>query len=368
MAKTTNGVGVMSGKAGAFVYQPNKGDKKYPQIVRAYQPNVANPKTPAQTAQRSKMNVAGQISSLASNGVLTGFGGRARENRSMFVSHLLKVAQVVNDQTGVYVPDMRFSDSRVIPFTATANLSASVSGGLYGSIDLEGAKIGDGVRVIVVVTFKTPGVYGYDSVTYYDYVKRDDGDRIIVSQPISVSSTAAQGAVSVYAFMVPFTLDENATTVQYGKISAAINSGALEGDRIVAEVTRLTGSGVGVSFGQTICVNEDGYTIQQNPSPIVPLPDQTSAVLGFSEDPAGTVATITVNDAPVNPGETSVYDANENLTVTVNLTSGNILKRVYDATTGETVYEEISEPVSTFTFEYTPKLGVNSLVIESIPE
>lgn len=368
MAKSTNGVGVLSGKAGAFVYQPIKGDKKYSQIVRAYQPNVANPKTEAQTAQRAKMNVAGQISSLASNGVLTGFGGRARENRSKFVSHLLMVAQLVNDQTGVYVPDMRFSNSRVIPFSATANLSASINNGLYGSIDLDGAKVGDGVRVIVVVTFKTPGVYGYDSVTYYDYVKRDEGNRIIVSQPISVSSTAAQGVVSVYAFMVPFTLNESATSVQYGSISAAINSGALEGDRIVAEVTRLTGSGVGVSFGQTICVSEDGFSIQQNPSPIVPLPDQTTAVVGFSEDPAGSVATITVNDAPVNPGETTECMANDNLTVVVNLDSGYVLNRVYDAATGTTVFEEPSEPVSTFTFDYIPKAGVNSLVIQAISE
>lgn len=366
MAKSTNGVGVLSGKAGAFVYQPNKGDKKYPQIVRAYQPNVANPKTEAQTTQRAKMNVAGQISSLASKGVLTGFGGRARANRSRFVSHLLTVAQMVNDQIGVYVPDMLFSASRVIPFTATANLSASVNGGLYGSIDLDGARIGDGVRVIVVVTFKTPGVYGYDSVTYYDYVKRDEGNRIIVSQPISVSSTAAQGTVSVYAFMVPFTLDETASTVQYGNISAAINSGALEGDSIVAEVTRLTGSGVGVSFGQTICVSEDGYAIQQNPSPIVPLPGQTTALVGFNDDPTGSVATITVNDTPVNTGEVAEYVANDNLTVAVSLTSGYTLVRVYDATTGVTVFSDSGEPLESFSFDYIPKAGVASLIIEAV--
>lgn len=272
MAKSTNGIGVLSGKAGAFVYQPNKGDKKYPQIVRGYQPNVANPKTKAQTTQRSKMNVAGQISALVAPDVLIGFGGRKRANRSAFVSHLLKIAEEVQGIMGVYCPDIKWSRSRVVPFTATASLSASVDGGLYGSIDLDGAKVGDGVRVITLVAFKTPGNYGYDSVAYRDYVKTGDTNRIIVDQPITVSNVAAAGNVTIYAYMVPFTLNEGAVSVNYGNIAAAINSGVLTGDRIEAEVIRLASAGSAVTFGQSICTAEDGYNIQQSPSPLPPLP------------------------------------------------------------------------------------------------
>lgn len=272
MGKSVNAIGVVSGKVGAWVYVPNKGDKKYPQIERAYQPNVFNPKSVGQTLQRSKMNVAGQISSLCAPEVLSAFGGRKRYNRSKFVSHLLKVAEEVQGVMGVYCPDIKFSASRVVPFSTTPTLGASISGGLSGAIDLQGASIGDGVRVITLVAFKTPSEYGYDSVSYADYVKSTDSNRLLVNQPISVSDIAAQGDVSVYVYLVPFTLNEGATSVTYGNIAAAINSGALTGDRIVAEVTSSIGTSSAVDFGSTLCPYEDGLSLTAEPGPVPPMP------------------------------------------------------------------------------------------------
>lgn len=272
MGKSVNGIGVISGKVGPWVYVPNKGDSKYPQIERAYQPNVYNPKSAGQTLQRSKMNVAGQISSLCAPEVLSAFGGRKRYNRSRFVSHLLKVAEEVQGVMGVYCPDIKFSSSRVVPFNATPTLGASISGGLSGAIDLTGAKIGDGVRVITLVAFKTPSEYGYDSVSYADYVKSTDSNRLLVNQPISVSDIAAQGDVAVYVYIVPFTLNEGATSVTYGNIFAAINSGVLTGDRIVAEVTSTIGTSTAVDFGATLCPYEDGLQLSADPGPIPPAP------------------------------------------------------------------------------------------------
>lgn len=272
MGKSVNAIGVVSGKVGAWVYVPNKGDKKYPQIERAYQPNVFNPKSAGQNLQRSKMNVAGQISSLCAPEVLSAFGGRKRYNRSKFVSHLLKVAEEVQGVMGVYCPDIKFSTSRVVPFSVTPTLGASISGGLSGAIDLQGASIGDGVRVITLVAFKTPSEYGYDSVSYADYVKSTDNNRLLVNQPISVSDIAAQGDVSVYVYLVPFTLNEGAMSVTYGNIAAAINSGVLTGDRIVAEVTSSIGTSSAVDFGSTLCPYEDGLTLSADPAPIPPAP------------------------------------------------------------------------------------------------
>lgn len=342
MAKASSAQGVWSGKAGSKVYASNKGDRKNPQIIREYQGNVYNPKSAGQTFQRSKMNVAGQISSLCAPEVLTAFGGRKRYNRSRFNSNLLKVAEEVQGIMGVYCPDIKFSDSRVVPFSATPTLGASISGGLSGVIDLTGAKIGDGVRVITLVAFKTPSAYGYDSVSYADYVKSTDSNRLVVSQPISVSNIAAQGDVAVYVYIVPFTLNEGAKSVTYGNIAAAINTGVLEGDRIVAEVTTAMSTATSVDFGATICPYEDGLTLSADPGPVPPspvgAPVSVSWVLGetaaqFISDPFE--LTVSINEEKsdaMTPVETPAGTVN----IAVEYSSSTISNlNIKNAATGE---------------------------------
>ena len=67
MAKSTNGLGQFRGKLGGAVFAVNAGE----QIVRQYQPQVANPRTAAQLTQRAKMNLTGKLSAIVRNSAIT---------------------------------------------------------------------------------------------------------------------------------------------------------------------------------------------------------------------------------------------------------------------------------------------------------
>lgn len=272
MGKSVNGIGVVSGKVGPWVYAPNKGDSKYPQIERAYQPNVYNPKTKGQTDQRGKLALVAQLNSMVPPALLVPFGGRGRYNRSKFTSNNLLMAEIFNDEVALSFENMKWSKSRNIPFQANASLSASVSNGLSGVIDLTGAKKGDGVRVIALVAFKTANsAMGFDSVSYGDFVKTTDSNRLTVQVPLSISQVALQSQVAVACWLVPFVLDENAQSVRYGNLAAAIEG---EGDHVqgvAAEIIRMASQGTAVIWGGTIMVDDD-MAVQQNPSPVPPEP------------------------------------------------------------------------------------------------
>lgn len=272
MAKASSAQGVWSGKAGSKVYAPNKGDRKNPQIIREYQGNVYNPKTKGQTDQRGKLALTAQLNSMVTPALLVPFGGRGRYNRSKFTSNNMLMAEIYNDEVALSFENMKWSASRNIPFQADASLSASVANGLSGVIDLSGAKKGDGVRVIALVAFKTAGSgMGFDSVSYGDFVKTTDSDRLTVQIPLSISQVAQQSQVAVACWMVPFTLDEGAQSVRYGNLAAAIESAGDNVQGIAAEITRMASEGTAVTWGGTILVSDD-MQVSQNPTPVPPEP------------------------------------------------------------------------------------------------
>lgn len=285
MAKASSAQGVWSGKAGSKVYAPNKGDRKNPQIIREYQGNVYNPKTKGQTDQRGKLALTAQLNSMVPPALLVPFGGRGRYNRSRFTSNNMLMAEIYNDEVALSFENMRWSASRNIPFQADASLSASVDNGLSGVIDLTGAKKGDGVRVIALVAFKTAGSsMGFDSVSYGDFVKTTDSDRLTVQVPLSISQVAQQSQVAIACWMVPFTLDEGAQSVRYGNLAAAIESAGDNVQGIAAEITRMASEGTAVTWGGTILVTDD-MPVSQNPSPVPPEPAGQTGLLFFSYDP-----------------------------------------------------------------------------------
>ncbi len=341
MGKSVNGIGVISGRVGAWVYVPNKGDKKYPQIERAYQPNVYNPKSPAQTLQRSKMNVAGQVSSLCAPEVLSGFGGRKRYNRSKFVSQLLGLAEEINGIVSLNIPDIRFSASRQNPFQVTPSLSASVSNGLSGVLDLSGAKIGDGVRVIAMIIHKSNGQYFYDMVRYADVVKTTESNRLTVEIPLTMTDIAEAATVYCYAFCVPFVLDEAAVSTQYGEIFADHLVGQHDGARIQAIVEELASKGNSVNFGASFCTNENGYVIGQSPAPVPPAPG-APITLTLLANPSG-AGTFEVDGEAVAAGTPIECEPDKPVTVIATAANGYEFSRwsdgVYEAEREVSVFE-----------------------------
>lgn len=328
MGKSVNGIGVISGKVGPWVYVPNKGDRKYPQIERAYQPNVYNPKTKGQTDQRGKLALVAQLNSMVPPALLVPFGGRGRYNRSKFTSNNLLMAEIFNDEVALSFENMKWSSSRNIPFQANATLSASVSNGLSGVIDLTGAKRGDGVRVIALVAFKTAGSgMGFDSVSYGDFVKTTDSNRLTVQIPLSISQVALQSQVAVACWLVPFVLDEGAQSVRYGNLAAAIEG---EGDHVqgvAAEIIRMASQGTAVTWGGTIMVDDD-MAVQQNPSPVPPEPGLPTT-LTLKCIPAG-AGTFTVDGMEVAENTPVEVEPDKAVTVEVTAKEGFVFDRWSD--------------------------------------
>lgn len=80
-------LGKQRGKVGGFVARV---DSSVGQVLSEYNPHPKNPRTLAQTKQRSKMNLAGQISKAVAAECIVGLDPNGRKARSMFVSNLLK--------------------------------------------------------------------------------------------------------------------------------------------------------------------------------------------------------------------------------------------------------------------------------------
>lgn len=343
MAKASSAQGVWSGKAGSKVYAPNKGDRKNPQIIREYQGNVYNPKTKGQTDQRGKLALTAQLNSMVPPALLVPFGGRGRYNRSKFTSNNLLMAEIFNDEVALSFENMRWSASRNIPFQADASLSASVSNGLSGVIDLSGAKKGDGVRVIALVAFKTAGSgMGFDSVSYGDFVKTTDSDRLTVQIPLSISQVAQQSQVAIACWMVPFTLDEGAQSVRYGNLAAAIESAGDNVQGIAAEITRMASEGTAVTWGGTILVDDD-MAVSQSPSPVPPEPAGHSGLMFLTYDPSA-IDSIFINNSQYL-GSLEVTTG-QSLHVDIELLDGYDVSGIVNETDGTTISTDASFDVT----------------------
>lgn len=115
-------VGNFRGRVGGLVYSKGEGAENY---VRAYQPQVYNPKSEGQVDQRAKMNLIGRLSKVTPKGVLVGMGGSGRMRRSAFNSNLLNMATIDRSTPETIVAQLNPED---IIFSRGAEvLSASVS-------------------------------------------------------------------------------------------------------------------------------------------------------------------------------------------------------------------------------------------------
>lgn len=81
--------GALRGKQGNNVFSIQNGT----QVVKAYQPVVANPRTFPQVRQRAKFALAGKMSAIVPDGAIVGLSGaNARTRRAAFVSAVTKAA------------------------------------------------------------------------------------------------------------------------------------------------------------------------------------------------------------------------------------------------------------------------------------
>lgn len=111
MAKSNMAIGKFRGKMGGVVYRIDSG---VGQIMSEYNANPRNPRTTAQTKQRSKMNLAGKLSQQVEKSLLLGLSTNGRKARSMFVSNLLKNISAPATLTPGVEADITLDYSKVI--------------------------------------------------------------------------------------------------------------------------------------------------------------------------------------------------------------------------------------------------------------
>lgn len=108
-----------SGKIGTIVGMKGANGESY---IREYV-KPANPKSTAQTAQRVKMSLAGQLSKLTAQSVIYGMGTTPRKRRPAFVSNIVRRADATTSGgqaiAKINPADLIFSDGVNQPLSLT---------------------------------------------------------------------------------------------------------------------------------------------------------------------------------------------------------------------------------------------------------
>lgn len=164
MAKSTNGLGQFRGKLGGAVFAVNAGE----QIVRQYQPQVANPRTAAQLTQRAKMNLTGKLSAIVRNSAIMALGINSRERRSVFTSNILRNATVTIDGTkytaAIAPENIIFSKGNSVP---VVTLTATYADGAITIVATKASGVSEerynrsGMRYVVLGLSTVTGEYDF---------------------------------------------------------------------------------------------------------------------------------------------------------------------------------------------------------------
>lgn len=254
MAKSTNGLGQFRGKLGGAVFAVSAGE----QIVRQYQPQVANPRTAAQLTQRAKMNLTGKLSAIVRNSAIMALGINSRERRSVFTSNILRNATVTIDGTkytaAIAPENIVFSKGNSVPvvtltatfvegaITITATKASGVSEERYNR---------SGMRYVVLGLSTVTGEYdfsysgvlqlpAFDAETGFDngVIVPNDNEHayFIYGIPFDFNEGYSVGALHNgdlgfinNAISTETFVNESAAVANYGKSFFATNVGAESG-------------------------------------------------------------------------------------------------------------------------------------------
>lgn len=209
-------VGKGSGRLGSSVFTVRGGE----QIVREYTPNVANPNTDAQKAQRAKFKLLSQVAAIAANALLFPKVGNV-SRRNAFVA--------------ANMPATTYSEG------AAALLVENMSLGLgHEPITASRTDVPENNVVNVVIQNE-----GYDGFVYATFDMIDNG-RII---GISGSFDESEGNVPVISarmsrtaiVVAAYRFRDSAVRAKYGDIVSG--QGALAPSQIALRITELVAMG-----------------------------------------------------------------------------------------------------------------------------
>lgn len=202
MGKSVNVIGTIRGKVGSVVFSKGSNGET---LMRSYQPQVSNPRTRAQLAQRAKVNMVGKLSKLIPIEAISGLGmGSRLKNRSAFNSNCLRKAVAIW-QGGQYT-------ASVLPGQLEFSKGVATLGATLGAVTVTANKVSvalsdvnsdgnHGVRLIAVVMQNVQGD-AYKSAAFADIIFSENQAVAEVNLPV----TLVRGDV-VLLYACPMELD-----------------------------------------------------------------------------------------------------------------------------------------------------------------
>ncbi|MCR5423226.1 MAG: hypothetical protein K6E93_00495 [Bacteroidales bacterium] len=183
------------GRLGGIVYKVVGGK----QIAQPYMGAPRNPRTTAQTAQRSKFALAGMISKIVPAEILVGMRGQRSRRRAQFFSHIVRHATATVSTTGITASldaaDLVFSQGMAAPVTVSGVTSSD--GVVSGTVDNMPDTV-DALMVIAVVYDTTAGVYTH---TTYEVLPADNTS-------VSLDISGAESGNVAHLYAVPMTITD----------------------------------------------------------------------------------------------------------------------------------------------------------------
>lgn len=248
MAKLVGLIGSGRGKLGNTVlYKGEKGET----YARVYQPKVQNPRTQGQVDQRAKINLAGQISALASKALLAPIGISGRRNRAEFLKSLIKAVNIRNTgesvKADIEVAEIKFSRGQV-PLQATIGNITIASDIITVPLTInDEEKIEKYGERIVVFVYNDADSNASKKIVYADALIRQTTEQNVYIK-LGFDLTT-DNVVAIYR--VPFEFNDTNTVTEYKAISGSTTN-------IVAEV--LANESQAISWGATEFVKAENFT------------------------------------------------------------------------------------------------------------
>lgn len=242
--------GVATGRRGNDVFAVTNGT----QIVRQYQPVVANPRTDAQLRQRARMNTAGRFSHLCPKNLLKAMQTENnRRNRSLFNKGLIDNTTASVTAGGTYTASMdaanvKFSrgagylKTRVLTQFAIAQGKASIGVALAPNVT-----VGSYAERIVCAVLNSDSQKGPVEVVMYQDIAFANTDEVTVEFNLPESIATGQ---RVMMWRIPIDLTEEGMNIITNVLGGTSND-------ITATIAAT--NGLVKEFGQTTYVGEINF-------------------------------------------------------------------------------------------------------------
>lgn len=252
MAKIYGMNGVATGRRGNDVFAVTNGT----QIVRQYQPIVANPRTDAQLRQRARMNTAGRFSHLCPKSLLKAMQTENnRKNRSLFNKGLIDATTANAPVGGVYTATLAAGAVEFSRGAGYLKASASTPFAVAAKKATIGLTLSDDAlanryaeRIVVAVLNSEANRETTECVMYNDYAFAN-------TTPVAVEFDLPESIVAgqrVMMWRIPIDLTEEGMNIVTNVLGGTSNN-------ITATIAAT--NGLVNEFGQTTYVGEINFQV-----------------------------------------------------------------------------------------------------------